>query len=101
MMRRIESAYYAGAMTTDRHPSEEEIGKLASTHEALAGFGVRSAGTSYDMSVLAAAVYAHGWAYGIDRVGSDYRATVSQSSRELGQFHAVGLGWTMEAALAQ
>jgi hypothetical protein len=38
--------------------------------------------------------------YSIDRQGSDDRATVIQSVRELGQFQAVGTGWTMDAALA-
>jgi hypothetical protein len=66
----------------------------------LVGFGIGSSETGYELPVLAAAVYARGWSYNIDRLGSDYRATVSQSSRELGQFQAIGVGWSMEAALA-
>ena len=81
-------------------PSEEEVNDLALTHEDLVELGIGSAETGHEMAVLAAAVYARGWSYSIDRLGSDYRATVGQSSRELGQFQAVGFGWTMEAALA-
>ena len=81
-------------------PSDEEANDLALTHEELVGRGIGSAETGHAMAVLAAAVYARGWSYSIDRLGSDYRATVGQSSRELGQFQAVGFGWTMEAALA-
>jgi hypothetical protein len=93
-------AHHPGATTTDLTPSAEEIAKLALTHVALGALGVGSSAKGYDMTSLAAAVYARGWTYDIDRVGSDYRATVSQSSRELGQFHAIGFGWSIEAALA-
>jgi len=73
---------------------------LADTQKALTEFGILSTESGHDMGQLAAAVYARGWSYNIDRVGSDYRASVLQSSRELGQFQATGVGWTMEAALA-
>jgi hypothetical protein len=76
------------------------VNDLARTHEALVEHGIGSAGTGDEMAVLAAAVYARGWSYRIDRLGSDHRATVGQSSRELGRFQAVGFGWSMEAALA-
>jgi hypothetical protein len=65
----------------------------------LADHGVGSAGTSYDLTVLAAAIYAHGWSYDIDRTGGDFRATINQSG-EAGQLRAVGMGWSLEAALA-
>ncbi len=93
-------ARHPGATATNPNPSEEEVANLALTHEALVERGVGSAGTTLEMSVLAAAVYARGLSYNIDRLGSDFRATVSQSSRELGQFQAIGVGWSMEAALA-
>jgi hypothetical protein len=94
------SARHAGATATNPNPSEEEVASLILTHETLVENGIGSAGTGFEMSVLAAAVYARGWSYNIDRLGSDFRATVSQSSRELGQFQAIGVGWTMEAGLA-
>ena len=94
------AARHPGATTTNPYPSEEEVTSLALTHQALVEFGVGSSETGYAMSILAAAVYARGWSYNIDRLGSDYRATISQSSRELGQFQAIGVGWSMEAALA-
>jgi len=72
---------------------------LGAVHEALAKHGVGSADTSYDLTLLAAAVYARGWSYDIDRTGGDFRATINQSG-ELGQFRAVGMGWSLEAALA-
>lgn len=73
---------------------------LADTKKALTEFGIDSTESGHEMGQLAAAVYARGWSYNIDRLGSDYRATVLQSSRELGQFQATGVGWTMEAALS-
>lgn len=93
-------ARHPGATTTNPNPSEEEVTNLAQTHQALVELGIGTAGVGLNMSVLAAAVYARGWSYNIDRLGSDFRATVSQSSRELGQFQAIGVGWSMEAALA-
>ena len=62
--------------------------------------GVTTSEHGYDLSVLAAAVYARGWSYSIDRAGGDYRAIVQQSGGENGQFSAVGIGWSMEATLA-
>ena len=93
-------ARHPGVTTTNSLPSEEEIIDLAATHDALAAFGIGSVETGHEMAVLAAAVYARGWSYTIDRLGSDFRATVSQSRREIGQFQTVGTGWTMDAALA-
>jgi hypothetical protein len=93
-------ARHAGATATNSNPSEEEVANLVLTHGALVERGIGSTGTGFEMPVLAAAVYARGWSYSIDRLGSDFRATVSQSSRELGQFQAIGVGWSMEAALA-
>jgi hypothetical protein len=52
------------------------------------------------MPELAAAVYARGWSYAIDREGGDYRATVSQSGKNSLRFRTVATGWTMETALA-
>ena len=69
-------------------------------HEALARHGIGSAGADYAMTVLAAAVYARGWSYDIDRIGSDYRATIHQSGEGQKQFHVAGMGWSLEAALA-
>jgi len=89
-----------GGTVTNPLPTEEEVSDLADTQKALNAFGIGSAESGHDMGQLAAAVYARGWSYTIDRLGSDYRAIVLQSSRELGQFQATGVGWTMEAALA-
>jgi hypothetical protein len=100
MLEAHQLARHPGATATNPNPSEEEVTSLVRTHGALIELGIGSAGTGFEMSVLAAAVYARGWSYNIDRLGSDFRATVSQSSRELGQFQAIGVGWSMEAALA-
>lgn len=91
---------YPGAVTTNPYPNEEDLKDLSAVHEALARHGVEPAETGYELSTLAAAIYAHGWSYDIDRTGGDFRATVNQSSGELGQFHAVGMGWSLEVALA-
>lgn len=93
-------ARYPGAVTTNPYPNEDDLKDLSVAHEALAQHGVDPAATGYGLSTLAAAIYAHGWSYDIDRTGGDFRATVNQSSGELGQFHAVGMGWSLEVALA-
>jgi hypothetical protein len=73
---------------------------LGAVHETLASHGVGSVETGFDMTGLAAAVYARGWSYSIDRTGADFRATVAQPSGERDQFRAVGIGWSLEVALA-
>jgi hypothetical protein len=93
-------ARYPGAITTNPYPNEADLNDLKAVHEALAQYGVVSADGGYDVSTLAAAIYAHGWSYDIDRAGGDFRASVNQSSGDLGQFHAVGMGWSLEVALA-
>jgi hypothetical protein len=94
-------ARHLGATITNLYPNENDLADLNTVHESLAERGVAaSADGSYGLTTLAAAIYANGWSYDIDRTGGDFRASINQSSGELGQFHAVGLGWSLEAALA-
>jgi len=93
-------AHHWGATTTNPYPSEEDLQSLKLVGETLARHGVTSSEQGYDLSALAAAVYARGWSYSIDRAGGDFRAIIQQSGGEQGQFSAVGIGWSMEAALA-
>jgi hypothetical protein len=93
-------ARHPGAIATNPYPNEEDLKDLGSAHEVLAQHGVGSAETGYALSVLAAAIYARGWSYDIDRTGGDFRATVNQSGEDNGRFQTVGMGWSLEAALA-
>ena len=97
-MRRL--ARHLGAIATNPYPNEDDLKILEAARAALAGFGVASAESGYDLSALAAAIYARGWSYSIDRTGGDFRAIVAQSGGDHGQFQAMGIGWSMEAALA-
>lgn len=92
---------HPGATITNVYPNETDLAGLQAVHETLAEHGVAPAADGgYNLAALAAAIYAHGWSYDIDRAGGDFRASINQSTGELGQFHAVGLGWSLEAALA-
>lgn len=94
-------ARHLGATITNPYPNEDDLASLSGVHAVLAEHGVAPAAAGgYDLATLAAAIYARGWSYDIDRAGGDFRASVNQSSGDLGQFHAVGLGWSLEAALA-
>jgi hypothetical protein len=93
-------AHHSGATTTNPYPSEDDLKDLAAVHATLASHGVKSTGADFELSELAAAIYAHNWSYDIDRTGSDYRAIVEQHGSDLGQMRAIGVAWSMEAALA-
>jgi hypothetical protein len=73
---------------------------LAAVCESLAGRGVAAAGPAHTISELAAAIYGHKWSYGIDRSGADFRAIIELRGGQLGQLRAIGVAWSMEAALA-
>ena len=81
-------------------PTDDEATRLVAVHRTLASLGVASRGGVYDLSLLAAAVYAQGWSYRIDRVGSEFRATIARSGNDQRQFQAAASGWSMDAALA-
>jgi hypothetical protein len=80
--------------------ADDEAKKLSSSHAILESHGVLEPDADYNVSTLAAAIYARRWSYNIDRSGSDFRATVTTSSETSRGLHAVGVGWSVEVALA-
>jgi hypothetical protein len=66
------------------------------TYQTLTTRGILSDTDEVDVNRLAAAIYARGWSYSVDRAGSDFRATIDKRD----QTHAVGAGWSVEAAMA-
>jgi len=93
-------ARYPGATATNPYPNEEDLKDLYGVFASLGARGVESATADYQLSELAAAIYARGWSYSIDRAGGDFRATVEHPTGDQSQFRAVGIGWSLEAALA-
>ena len=89
-----------GAIVTNLYPNELDLRALGATHAALTAAGVKSVTGGYEMAELASAIYAYGWSYSVDRAGGDFRATVEYSSGNADQFRAVGIGWSLESALA-
>lgn len=80
--------------------ADDEAKKLSTTHATLERHGVLAPDADYDVSTLAAAIYARRWSYNIDRTGADYRATVNTSEASNRGVNAVGVGWSVEVALA-
>ena len=98
---RTTSRVTSGATATNPYPNADDLKDLGTVHEMLASQGVGSIMTGFDMTELAAAVYARGWTYSIDRTGSDFRATVAQPGGDRDQFRAVGSGgrWKLRSRL--
>ena len=85
-------------MTPDFGPSESDLTVLTTAQDSLSASGLAPGRGGYDLATVAAAVYARGWTYGIDRVGGNFQAEIR--SRGAGaQFHIVGVGWTADSAL--
>jgi hypothetical protein len=84
----------------DPQPTDDEAARLLEIHQRLTDLGVASRDGAYDLSLLAAAVYARGWSYRIDRAGGDFQATIVRSGDNQRQFQASASGWSMDAALA-
>ena len=89
-------------MKHEPYPSADDLRTLAGAHDLIASRGVAAGPRGYDLATLAAAVYANGWAYGIDRTvgAADYRAEIRVERARTHRSAGVGIGWTPEAALA-
>lgn len=87
-------------MSTDEYPNDTERAALLSAHATLSEYGVAPGPQGYDLSTIAARVYASGWAYSIDRLGPQFRAEIRPGTEDIHTFHVVELGWTAEVAMA-
>ena len=87
-------------MSTDDYPNDAERAVLLSAHARLSEYGVVPGPQGYDVSTIAASVYANGWAYSIDRLGPQFRAEIRPRTEDIHAFHVVELGWSAEVAMA-
>ena len=87
-------------MSTDDYPNDAERAVLLSAHATLSEYGVVPGPQGYDVSTIAARVYANGWAYSIDRLGPQFRAEIRPRTEDIHAFHVVELGWSAEVAMA-
>lgn len=86
-------------MSIDEYPNDADLAVLSSAYATLSEYGLAPGPQGYDLSTIAAQVYAHGWAYSIDRLGSQFRAEIRPGTEDLHTFHVVELGWSAEVAM--
>lgn len=86
-------------MVSEVYPGAGDERDLAAAHAVLAAQGVQAGVDGYDLAVLAAAVYAAGWSYRIDRATGmpGYEAEV-QMGDGITRYRTVG--WDPAVALA-
>jgi hypothetical protein len=87
-------------MTLDHYPNDDDERALLEAQEVLAASGVAAAPSGYDLTTLAAAVYARGWAYRIDRSAGSFQAEIRSQQNGANQPLGAKSGWTAEVALA-
>ena len=87
-------------MSIDEYPNDDDRAVLSTAHATLSEHGVMPGPQGYDVSTIAARVYASGWAYSIDRLGPQFRAEIRPGTEDLHTFHIVELGWSAEVAMA-
>ena len=87
-------------MTQEAYPNDDDQRSLSSAWQVLAASGVPSAPSGYDLTTLAAAVYARGWAYRIDRAAGGFQAEIRSQQNGATQPLVAEIGWTADVALA-
>src|SRR5215211_2913448 len=87
-------------MTLELYPNDEDQLALLDAQRILAGSGVAAPPSGYDLTTLAAAVYARGWAYRIDRAAGSFQAEIRPQRDGANQPLGIKSGWTADVALA-
>ncbi len=87
-------------MTLDHYPNDDDQRALSEAEHVLAAAGVAAPASGYDLTTLAAAVYAHGWAYRIDRAAGSFQAEIRPQRDGATQPLGIKSGWTAVVALA-
>ena len=87
-------------MTLEAYPNDDDQRALLSAWQVLAASGVAAAPAGYDLTTLAAAVYARGWAYRIDRAAGGFQAEIRPQQNGTTQPLVAEVGWTADVALA-
>src|SRR3712207_6470770 len=87
-------------MTLELYPNDDDQIALLEAQRILAASGVAAAPSGYDLTTLAAAVYARGWAYRIDRAAGSFQAELRPQQNGANQPLGIKSGWTADVALA-
>src|SRR5215216_3898668 len=87
-------------MTLDHYPNDDDQHALLEAEQVLAASGVAAPTAGYDLTTLAAAVYARGWAYRIDRSAGSFQAEIRPQRDGANQPLGAKSGWTADVALA-
>ena len=82
------------------YPNDDDQCALLEAEQVLAASGVAAAPSGYDLTTLAAAVYARGWAYRIDRSAGSFQAEIRPQRDGATQPLGIKSGWTADVALA-
>jgi hypothetical protein len=86
--------------TMDAYPNDDDQRALLIAQQVLAASGISAASAGYDLTTLAAAIYARGWAYRIDRSAGSFQAEIRANRDGATQPLVAESGWTAEVALA-
>jgi len=89
-------------MSVKPYPNDEDLQALADAHQYLATSGIVAGASGYDVDTLAKAIYAHGWAYQIDRAAGvlGYRVGLRPQTGSALQPLVSAVGWEPAVALA-
>ena len=87
-------------MTLELYPNDDDQRSLLEAQQILAASGVAATPSGYDLTTLAAAVYARGWAYRIDRAAGSFQAEIRPQRDGANQPLGIKSGWTADVALA-
>ena len=87
-------------MTLELYPNDDDQRALLEAQQILAASGVAATPSGYDLTTLAAAVYARGWAYRIDRAAGSFQAEIRAQQNGANQPLGAKSGWTADVALA-
>lgn len=79
---------------------EDEERDVREAARVLATHGVQPGKVGLDLSTLAAAVYAHGWGYGIDCVAGEFRAEIIPLASQQLESRVYRMGSSPEIALS-
>ena len=88
-------------MTFDPYPNNDDLQQLVEAQDLLATADIMAGQSGYDVDTLAAAVYARGWAYCIDRAAGHpgYRVELRPQHGTALQPFASAVGWELDVAL--
>src|SRR5918992_1891573 len=87
-------------MMMEAYPNDDDHRALLEAERVLAAAGIAASPSGYDLTTVAAAVYARGWAYRIDRSAGSFQAEIRPQRDGATQPLGAKSGWTADVALA-